>query len=276
VEFRILGPLEVEGVPSLGGPKQRALLAQLVLAAGEPVPASRLVDEVWGEQPPAGAQRSVEVYVSRLRQEIASTGAEIVRRGSGYELVLGSARVDLREFRSLAREGRESLAAGDPKTAHARLQEALALWRGPALADIDGRSGVELDEERLAAAEDLADAELSLGRHGELVPVLERRAREEPLRERTRAQLMLALYRSGRQADALAAYRVARSTRSGSSLERSCGSSSGRFCVRKRRSPWRRRSGGNAASSPRLPRRSSAAGATSTRSRSCSAAPPDS
>ena len=210
MEFRILGPLEVEGVPSLGGPKQRALLAQLVLAAGEPVPASRLVDEVWGEQPPAGAQRSVEVYVSRLRQEIASTGAEIMRRGSGYELVLGSARVDLREFRSLAREGRESLAAGDPKTAHARLQEALALWRGPALADIDGRSGVELDEERLAAAEDLADAELSLGRHGELVPVLERRAREEPLRERTRAQLMLALYRSGRQADALAAYRVAR------------------------------------------------------------------
>jgi predicted ATPase/DNA-binding SARP family transcriptional activator len=209
VEFRILGPLAVEGAQSLGGPKQRALLAQLVLAAGEPVPADRLVDLVWAERPPNGAMRSLEVYVSRLRQAIAPTGAEIVRRGGGYELVLGDARVDLHEFRSFAAAGRAALGAGDPDGARTSLSQALELWRGPALADL-GDAGAQLEEERLAVAEDLADAELQLGRHAELVPELEQRVRDEPLRERTRGQLMLALYRSGRQAEALAAYRDAR------------------------------------------------------------------
>ncbi len=163
MEFRILGAVEVEGAVALGGPKQRAVLAQLLLAAGEPVPVSRLVDEVWGEQPPEGAARSLEVYASKLRQAIAATGAQIVRRGSGYALELGAARLDAREFRALAAAGRAALAGGDPATAEARLTEALALWRGPALADLDGRAGAALDEERLAAAEDLAAASLQLG-----------------------------------------------------------------------------------------------------------------
>ena len=141
MEFRILGALEVEGTVALGGPKQRAVLAQLLLAAGEPVPASRLVDEVWGERPPEGAARSLEVYASKLRQAIAPTGAQILRRGTGYALELGAARFDAREFRVLAAAGRAALAGGDPATAEARLTEALALWRGPALADLDGRAG---------------------------------------------------------------------------------------------------------------------------------------
>jgi predicted ATPase/DNA-binding SARP family transcriptional activator len=217
-DFRILGPLEVEGVPSLGGPKQRALLAQLLLSAGAPVPADRLVDEIWGERIPNGAGRSLEVYASRLRKAIVHTGAEIVRRGSGYELRLGPARVDADEFRALVEQGRAAL-AGAPTEAEARLREALELWRGPALADLDGDAGSRLDEERLAAAEDLAEAALRLGRHAELLPELERRVREEPLRERPRVQLMLALYRSGRQADALEVFREGRAALDALGLE---------------------------------------------------------
>jgi predicted ATPase/DNA-binding SARP family transcriptional activator len=195
------------------------VLAQLVLSAGEPVSATRLIDAVWGEWPPQGAGRSLEVYASRLRKAIAATGAQIVRRGSGYELVLGPARVDALEFATLAREGREALAAGDPEAARRKLESALALWRARALADLDGDAGADLDEQRTAAAEDLADAELLLGRHAELVPELERRVREEPLRERTRAQLMLALYRSGRQAESLEAFRQARAALDALGLE---------------------------------------------------------
>lgn len=206
-EFRILGPLEVDGGASLGGPRQRALLARLLLSADESVPSSSLIDAVWGERTPAGAGRSLEVYASRLRKAIAPTGAQIVRRGNGYALLLGPARVDVAEFEARADAGRRALAAGAAAEAWAHLADALALWRGPALPDLEEDLSLHLEESRLAAAEDLADAELALGRHGEVVPELERRVREQPLRERSRAQLMLALYRSGRQADALETYR---------------------------------------------------------------------
>jgi predicted ATPase/DNA-binding SARP family transcriptional activator len=209
-EFRILGPLEVAGVASLGGPRQRALLARLLLSPGEPVPEGELVDAVWEERPPAGAARSLQVYASRLRGLVAHTGAEIRRRGTGYELVLGPARLDASAFARGRAEAARRAGAGDPAGARTALEEALALWRGPALVDVPGALGAPLDEARLVAAEELSDLELAAGGGAELVPELERRAREQPLRERTRAQLMLALYRSGRQADALAAYRACR------------------------------------------------------------------
>ncbi len=208
--FRVLGPLEVDGVAALGGPRQRALLARLLLSADEPVPVQELVDAVWDEHPPAGAARSLEVYASRLRGLISHTGAAIVRRGEGYELALGAVPLDARVFGRLADAGRSALAAGDAAEARSRLADALALWRGPAVADVPGRLGEPLDELRRAAAEDLAEAELALGHDAELVTELQQRAREQPLRERTRAQLMLALYRSGRQAEALDVYREGR------------------------------------------------------------------
>jgi predicted ATPase/DNA-binding SARP family transcriptional activator len=209
-ELRILGPLEVEGASSVGGPQQRALLAELLLAAGVAVPADRLIDAVWDDNPPPSANRALEVYASRLRQAIAPAGAQILRRGSGYQVVLGTARLDAHEFGLRAEAGRAALARGDAAGARSELGAALALWRGPALADVRGDAGRTLEEKRLAAEEDLAEAELALGLHVELVPELERRVREEPLRERSRAQLMLALYRSGRQAEALETYRDAR------------------------------------------------------------------
>jgi predicted ATPase/DNA-binding SARP family transcriptional activator len=209
-EFRILGPLEVEGVASLGGPRQRALLARLLLAPGAAVPESELVDAVWDERPPAGAARSLQVYASRLRALVAHTGAEIRRRGSGYELALGPARLDAQSFAELRAEAARRAAAGDVAGARSALAEALALRRGPALADVPGSLGAPLDEALLGAEEELTELELAAGAGPELVPELERRVREQPLRERTRAQLLLALYRGGRQADALEAYRDAR------------------------------------------------------------------
>lgn len=214
MEFRVLGPVEVEGAPALGGPKQRALLVHLLLVAGEAVPAARLIDAVWGDEPPASAAHALQVYVSQLRKAIARTGAEIRRRGAGYELVLGEARVDALAFGELAREGRARMARGDAAGARQRLSAALSLWRGTP--EVDGPG---LDAQRAAAEDDLTDAELALGAGADLVPRLERRAREHPLRERTCGQLMTALYRAGRQSDALAAYRSARSALADVGLE---------------------------------------------------------
>jgi predicted ATPase/DNA-binding SARP family transcriptional activator len=211
--FRILGPLEVEGVSALGGPKQRALLARLLLAAGHVVPAERLVDDLWPDEPPETARHALQVYVSTLRKEL---GAERIRGESGgYVLALGEDEVDAERFERLAGEGARLLERGDAGAALDALQQALALWRGPALPDV-GRSlateRARLDSARLAALEDRIEADLELGRHDELVAELEALVRDEPLRERPRRQLMLALYRSGRQADALAAYHDARRT----------------------------------------------------------------
>jgi DNA-binding SARP family transcriptional activator len=218
-EFHILGPLEaaVDGrqLP-LGGVKQRALLALLLLHANEVVSRDRLIDELWGETPPATVAAGLHVYVSRLRKVLApiGDGVALERDGYGYVLKIEPEQLDLWRFERFARSGREALGAGDPERAASELRAALALWHGPALADLAyepfaaARVG-RLEELRIAATEDRIDADLALGRHRELVVELEELVTEHPHRERLHAQLMLALYRSGRQADALGAYRAA-------------------------------------------------------------------
>jgi len=212
IEFRILGPLEAlhDGRPlALGGPKQRALLALLLLHANEPVAAERLIDELWGEQPPRTAAKSLQVYVSALRKLLPD--GTLVTRPSGYELRVHSDELDLACFERLVAEGRRP----QPDLAAEKLRAALSLWRGPPLADFRYEPWAQaeitrLEEMRLAALEERIDAELALGRQADVVGELEALLTHHPLRERLRAQLMLALYRSGRQADALAAYQEAR------------------------------------------------------------------
>jgi DNA-binding SARP family transcriptional activator len=216
MEFRILGPLEAwdEGREvSLGGRKPRALLAVLLVHANEVVPADRLIDELWGEDSPEHAADALRVNVSRLRkalpQEVLTT------RSPGYVVRVEPDALDLYRFERLAEEGRSLLARGLPAEASERLRDALALWRGPALADFAYESFSQsaiarLEEIRLAAVELRIDADLALGRHDELVGELEALVAEYPLRERLRRCLMTALYRSGRQAEALEAYQDAR------------------------------------------------------------------
>jgi DNA-binding SARP family transcriptional activator len=220
MEFCILGPLEVlqDGAPvALGGSKQRALLALLVLHANEAMTTDRLVEELWGEEPPATAAKTVQVHVSRLRKALASRGGGgvVVTRERGYELALGPDDLDARRFERLAAEGREELRAGRPERAAARLERALGLWRGAPLADLAyepfaQREVPRLAELRAGAVEQLVDCKLALGRHAEVVGELETLIAAEPYREHLRGQLMLALYRSDRQADALQAYQDAR------------------------------------------------------------------
>jgi YVTN family beta-propeller protein len=218
MEFRILGPLEVgePGRPlALGGAKQRALLAILLLHANEPVSTDRLIEDLWGERPPADAGKSLQIHVSRLRKTLGAADGIVVTQPNGYLIKLGPNDVDLQRFERLAVEGRRALAGGDPGRANDKLGEALALWRGAPLADFAFEPFAQaeiarLEELRLAAVEDSNEARLALGHHAELVGELETLVRDHPLRERLRGQLMLALYRSGRQAEALAAYRDAR------------------------------------------------------------------
>jgi predicted ATPase/DNA-binding SARP family transcriptional activator len=209
--FRILGSLEVEGAESLGGPRPRALLRALLLAAGETVSPDRLIDAVWPEDPPAGALHALQVHLSQLRKAIPGGRERLVTEPGGYRAVVGPDELDSLRFQRLAREGRERLAAGDARAASALLDEALALWRGPvegtAAGDAEAR---RLEELRLATTEDRLAAAVQLGRHHEAVAELERLVHEHPLREGPRGQLMLALYRGGRQAAALAVYREGR------------------------------------------------------------------
>jgi DNA-binding SARP family transcriptional activator/DNA-binding beta-propeller fold protein YncE len=218
VDFRILGPLEVadghRAIP-FDAPKQRTLLGVLLLHPDEVVSSERLIDELWGERPPTTAVKVVQNYVSQLRRAI---GPEmIVTRPPGYLLRIDGHALDAKRFRRLTSEGRSLAASGKQARAAALYGEAIALWRGPPLADVVFESfarneAERLEEERLGALMDRVDCELALGRHNELVAELEELVGEYPLRERLRAQLMLALYRSGRQADALAAYQDARRT----------------------------------------------------------------
>jgi predicted ATPase/DNA-binding SARP family transcriptional activator len=218
VEFRILGPLEVVdgGEPvRLEASKQRALLGVLLLHANEAVSSERLIDELWGERPPATAAKVVQTYVSQLRKTIGRDA--IATRPPGYLLRVEEDALDAARFRRLADEARRLASSGQPERADALYREALALWRGPPLADIvfESFAGNEVDwleEERLAAVMARIDCELALGHQHELIAELEMHVRQYPLRERLRAQLMLALYRAGRQADALAAYQAARQT----------------------------------------------------------------
>jgi len=199
----------------LGSQKPRALLAVLALEPGRVVSVDRLVECLWPGNPPETAAHAVQVYVSQLRKALGSE--TLVTRSPGYVLEVDPERIDVHRFARLADEGRTALAGGDPTGAEAALREALALWRGPALADFAYEPFAQtdiarLEELRLATVEERVDADLALGRDAELVPELEALVASQPLRERPRAQLMLALYRSGRQADALAAYRAARDT----------------------------------------------------------------
>ena len=221
MDFRILGPLEVldEGrAVALGGSKQRALLALLVVHANETLSTDRLIDELWGERAPPTAAKSVQVHISRLRKALAGAvqdGAEVVTRERGYELRVDPERVDSHRFERLVDEGRSEFAAGRPERAAATLDGALSLWRGAPLAELAyepfaQREVARLDDLRMAALEQLIDAKLALGCHGEVIGQLEALIAEHPYRERLRAQLMLALYRCDRQADALQAYQDAR------------------------------------------------------------------
>jgi DNA-binding SARP family transcriptional activator len=217
MEYRILGPLEISDDGrelELGSGKQRALLAILLLHANEIVSADRLIDELWGEQPPATAAKTLQVHVSRLRKTLGPE-AGLRHRAGGYVLDLRPGELDLERFERLAEEGRRALAGDDAGRAQGLLREALLLWRGPPLAEFAFESFAQrqiarLEELRLAALEQRMEADLVRGRHAELVGELEALVAEHPLRERLRSQLMLALYRSGRQAEALEAYQEAR------------------------------------------------------------------
>jgi len=183
----------------------------LLLRAGEVVPDEHLVDEVWGDSPPASAAHSLEAYVSRLRQALAPHGAALERRGGGYRIDLGRAVLDSQVFEALVDEAAQASAAGDDTRAAVLAKEALGLWHGPVLSGVplrsDGRAEAErLDELRSRALEIRVDADLALGRHAELVGELRRLVEESRYNERLVAQLMVALYRSGRQAEALDVY----------------------------------------------------------------------
>ena len=216
MDFRILGPLEVHaegGSIPLGGAKQRALLAILLLNANEVVSSDRLIDELWGDQPPDTAVKALQGYVSALRKTLGPD--LIVTRPPGYAIRLDPEQLDLTRFEQLHTTGREAVTTGDPKRASESLRKALALWRGQPLADLAYESFAQaeigrLEELRLAALEEQIEADLALGRHADVIAELEGLIAQSPLRERLRAQLMLALYRSGRQAEALEVYRKAR------------------------------------------------------------------
>jgi DNA-binding SARP family transcriptional activator len=216
VEFGILGPLEVthhgEAV-LVGGAKERSLLAILLLRANEAVSVDRLVDDLWGVRPPVTARKSLQVRVARLRRALGE-GVLLTSAGGGYLIRIDADQLDLHSFERLVSEGREAL-ADDPAAAKERLDDAVALWRGPALADFAYESFAQpaiarLEELRLSALELQIEAELALGRHAEVVGRLQELAATHPLREKLRALLMLALYRDGRQGDALETYRRTR------------------------------------------------------------------
>ena len=216
IEFRVLGPLEVveeDRALALGSPQQRLLLAVLLVHRGEPVSSDRLIDELWGEQAPASAIKIVQGYVSNLRKVLGD--GVLVTRGRGYLLHAEPGQLDLDRFESLLAAGRNASHRGDPRTAAERLREALGLCRGPPLTDFAYASFAQseiarLAEAQLQALEERIDADLALGEHAQLVGELEGLVHEHPLRERLTGQLMLALYRSGRQAEALESYRIAR------------------------------------------------------------------
>jgi DNA-binding SARP family transcriptional activator/streptogramin lyase len=215
VEFRILGPLEVleDGLPlALGRLKERTVLAVLLLHANEFVSRERLIDELWGTSPPPTARKAVNVYISKLRQTLTRNGHDpIATAEGGYRLVVSPDLLDAERLRNLIAQARGCIADSESDAASQLLQEALALWRGPTLAGIQLESlcrdeVAQLDELRLAALMDRIDCDLALGRHEQVLGELNVLVREHPLRERLRAQQMLALYRADRQADALDAY----------------------------------------------------------------------
>lgn len=206
MEFSVLGPLEVRAdgrIIPLGGAKQRALLATLLLHANEVVSRDRLIDGLWGEELPATAAHIIETYVSRLRRILREAGVHnaLIRRPPGYMLRIDPDELDLNRLENLMREGRRALADGNPEAAAEHLRQALALFRGPPLDDVaffpfaQAELG-RLVEMRLAALEDRIDADLAVGKSAALVAELEALVKAYPLRERLYGQLMLACYRA--------------------------------------------------------------------------------
>ena len=222
MEFRILGPLEVvdgdRRIP-LGGRKRRALLAMLILRRQQVVSVDELIDALWGDDPPKTAEHSVQVYVSELRKALGGMGEDgnvvVARHDPGYALDVPPSAIDLYRFDVLRGRGQAALGEQDPARAAVLFREALAIWRGPALADFAyddfARAEIErLEELRLITIEDRLVADLASGRHTELVAELRALVDEHPARERLRADLMLALYRTGRQAEAIEAFHAGR------------------------------------------------------------------
>jgi len=214
VEFRILGSVEVADgglVRDLGGLRERTLLARLLLAGGQVVSADRLADDLWAGQPPPHYLATLRVYISRLRRALGSGSDAVATYPPGYRLVLADGELDAQRFEALVAAAGGDMAAGRPEAAAARLREALGLWRGPALSDVADFEFAQadvsrLEEARLAAIEDRVEADLACGRHAALASELEGLVAAHPLRERLCGQRVLALYRCGRQADALQAY----------------------------------------------------------------------
>jgi DNA-binding SARP family transcriptional activator len=212
MEYRVLGPLEALDNGrrlNLGGPRQQAVLASMLVHADQTVALERLVDELWDEAPPETAKKTIRVYVSRLRKLLPDGAIE--RRPGGYVLRLDGHRFDLRRFEQHAEAGRSALAAGDRQQAADLLRQALNLWSGPALAGLGSEAlrpeAKRLEELRLQTLEDRLEADLACGRHRDLVGELQALVAEQPLRQGLRAHLMLALYRSGRAGEALELYR---------------------------------------------------------------------
>lgn len=222
MDFRLLGGLEVSAngvVAELGPPKQRALLAILLLHAGEIVPADRLIDLLWGEHPPRTAAHSIQIYVSELRKAIEALGGKriLLTRPPGYQLDADPATIDARQFERQVEEGTRKLREGDPAGGAMELRAALRLWQGPALSDFTYEEFAQpyirrFHDLHLDAVEELAAAELDAGRASDVVPMLDAAIQEDPLRERSRELLMLALYRSGRHPEALRTYMALRTT----------------------------------------------------------------
>ena len=214
-EFRLLGPLEalIDGNSvNLAAAKPRALLALLLLHRNRVVSTEALIDELWGDEPPARATKTLQVYVSQLRKELGPE--RLVTRAPGYELRVAEDELDIDRFEKLTAEARERLAVGDAPGAVDGMRRALDLWRGRALLEFREpfaeRAAARLEELRLAAVEDWLLAALEAGEAAGIVPELEELVAEHPLRERPRELLMLALYRAGRQADALELFRRTR------------------------------------------------------------------
>ncbi|HEU5161333.1 MAG TPA: BTAD domain-containing putative transcriptional regulator [Streptosporangiaceae bacterium] len=219
MDYRVLGRLNVVADTELplGGPRQRGILALLLLRAGQVVATDRLAEELWHGRPPRGAQITLRSYISRLRSTLVPAAGRpvLVTQAPGYLLDVGPADVDAARFEALVRDGQAALAAARPGAAADLLRTALALWRGPVLEDLGDLALVRterarLDGLRLAAVESRMEADLALGRHADLISELEAVLAEHPLRESLHGLRMLALYRCGRQAEALATYRSAR------------------------------------------------------------------
>src|SRR5438477_1244484 len=223
LDFRLLGPFEVasNGRPiEIGSPKQRALLAMLLVHRGRVVSSDALAEELWAGHPPASVVTTLSSLVSRLRRLLVAAGSEesgvfLRSSGTGYRLEIDARRVDAHRFDELVAQARQALAGYAPEVASRLLGQALALWRGPALADLADRSfaraeATRLDEARLEVIEELSEVELTSGRAAAALALLEPQVAAHPLRERAWGLLMLSLYRLGRQAEALRAYQELR------------------------------------------------------------------